>query len=73
MVAPSFATTSSVQRIRMIEEALEKVLDRGEEMEVAGFSSDGGLHVWVWSGAYSDHRIGVSLYDLACELEAMLP
>lgn len=72
MATATFAVASSFQRVKMIEEALETVLDRGEEMSVAGFGSEQGLHVWVWAGAYSGHRIGISLYDLACELEALL-
>lgn len=74
MTRTSFATASEFQRVKMIEAALEKLLDRGPEIEVGVFGSEDGPHVWVWAGSCGcrDDRVGISLYDLACELEAML-
>lgn len=67
-------TTRSIpERIRIIEEALEKVLDRGPEMSVEPGGDPGTMFVWVIENPYSHTRIGISLYDLAKELEVLLP
>lgn len=72
MTIPSFATATSFQRIQMLEEALEKVLDRGPEMSVEGFMSGEPMHVWVIESPHSDTRVAHSLHDIARELEALL-
>ena len=67
MTAPPFATATTFQRIQMLEEALEKVLDRGG-MFVEGDHL--GRYVLVPGGfdCAQDH----SLHDIARELEALL-
>ena len=72
MTAASFATADLATRRRILEEALEKVLDRGPEMSVECYAPDEPMHVFVINGPYGDMRIAHSLYDIACELEAML-
>ncbi len=72
MTAISFATANSFQRIQMLEEALEKVLDRGPEMSVEPYAPGEAMHVYVINGPYGDVRIAHSIYVIARELEAML-
>jgi len=60
-------------RQRAIEEALEKVLDRGPEMFVGPCDEPGELCVWVIDGPHSDTRTGHRLSDIARELEVLLP
>lgn len=61
------------QRVQMIEQALEKVLDRGPEMSVEAIGSGESMHVFVISEPWSDERLGHSLHDIARELEMILP
>lgn len=72
MTALTFSTATPFQRIQMIEEALERVLDR-PGMEVFSGYEPGDMDVRVVDGIYSDHAIRHSLYGLARELEALLP
>lgn len=72
MTPPGFATADLATRRRIIEEALEKVLDRGPEMSVEPFLSGDPMHVWVIANPWTDSRTGHSLYDIACELEVLL-
>lgn len=72
MTIPSFATADLTTRRRIIEEALEKVLDRGPEMSVEVYAPGEPMHVFVSSGASREIRIAHSLYDIACDLEVML-
>lgn len=69
----TYATATPFQRIQMIEEALEKVLDRGLEMSVESFMPGESMHVWIISRPWSDERSGHSLHQIARELEALLP
>lgn len=74
MTALSFSDASIAQRVQMIEEALEKVLDRGSEMSVEPGPVPGeAMHVWVLETPYDDSRTGYSLHVIARELEALLP
>lgn len=75
MTAPTFATASPFQRVQMLEEALEKVLDRGDGMEVGPVEGDPGtMLVWVNAAPWnSDIRTGHSLHKIARELETLLP
>ncbi|WP_353429471.1 hypothetical protein [Paracoccus denitrificans] len=68
MATLTFATATTFQRIQMIEEALEKVLDRGG-MFVEGDHL--GHYVLVPGGFDCAHEH--SLHDIARELEALLP
>ncbi len=72
MTGPTFATADLAARRRILEEALEKVLERGPEMSVECYAPGEPMHVFVINGPYGDMRIAHSLYDIACELEAML-
>lgn len=72
MTGPTFATADLAARRRILEGALEKVLDRGPEMSVECYAPGEPMHVFVINGPYGDMRIAHSLYDIACELEAML-
>ncbi len=72
MTGPTFATADLAARRRILEEALEKVLERGPEMSVECYAPGEPMHVFVINGPYGDMRITHSLYDIACELEAML-
>lgn len=60
------------QRISIIEEALEKALDRGPEMAVEPGGEPGTLFVWVISGCRQETRTGHSLHEIARDLEALL-
>ena len=71
MTGPTFATADLAARRRILEEALEKVLERGPEMSVECYAPGEPMHVFVINGPYGDMRIAHSLYDIACELEAM--
>lgn len=73
MTTPTFATATMLQRVQMIEEALEKVLDRGPEMSVEAFQAGHPMHVWVVAKPFSDERTGFDLNQIARELEALLP
>ena len=72
MTGPTFATADLAARRRILEGALEKVLDRGPEMSVEYYAPGEPMHVFVINGPYGDMRIAHSLYDIASELEAML-
>lgn len=73
MTDPTFATATISQRVKMIEDALEKVLDR-QGMEITnGIEPGAGMDVMVVDGIYSDFAVRHSLYALARELEALLP
>jgi hypothetical protein len=41
-------------------------------MSVEYYAPGEPMHVFVINGPYGDMRIAHSLYDIACELEAML-
>ena len=69
----TFASASQLQRVQMIEEALEKVLDRGPEMAVESFRTGEPMHVWVLTRPYVEERTGYDLNQLAREIEALLP
>lgn len=69
----TYASASSFQRVQLIEEALEKVLDRGPEMSVEPFVSGESMHVFVLQRPHDDSRTAYSLHQLAKELEALLP
>ncbi|MDP0929036.1 hypothetical protein Q0601_17765 [Paracoccus onubensis] len=73
MTSQSFATARIAERIRMIEEALKKVLDRGPEMSVEPFAAGEAMHLWVIATPYDDSRTGYSLHTIARELEVLLP
>lgn len=68
-----FAHTPIPERIRIIEEALERVLDRGPEMSVEPGNEPGTMFVWVIEKLYSDTRTGFSLHEIAKDLEVLLP
>ena len=72
MTGPTFATADLAARRRILEEALEKVRERGAELAGACYAPGEPMHVFVINGPYGDMRIAHSLYDIACELEAML-
>lgn len=68
-----FASATPFQRIQMIADALAKVLDRDETMEVASYGTVAcDQCVWVWAYPYSDVRIGHDLFEIARELEVLL-
>lgn len=69
----TYASASPFQRVQLIEEALEKVLDRGPEMSVEPFGNGEPMHVFVLHRPYDDSRTAYSLHQLAKELEALLP
>lgn len=69
----TFGGASQLQRVQMIEEALEKVLDRGPEMSVESFRSGEPMHVWVLTRPGRDQRTGYDLNQMAREIEALLP
>lgn len=69
----TFATANISQRINMIEEALEKVLDRSEALSVESFADGHPMHLWVNARPWSDERTGFCLHQIARELEALLP
>ena len=72
MASPTFATATTFQHILIIEEALEKVLDRGPEMSVESFASGEPMHVFVVSRPWSDERTAYDIHQIARELEALL-
>lgn len=72
MTAPNFATGTIAQRVQMLEEALEKVLDRGPEMSVEPFEPGHPMHVWVIANPWSDNRTGHDINLIARELEVLL-
>lgn len=69
---PLSSEMTAMQRVLLIEEALERVLDRGPEMSVEPGGEPGTLFVWVIARPYAETRTGHSLHDLARELEALL-
>lgn len=73
MTQPTFATATPFQRVQMIEEALEIVLDRGPELSVESFMPGHPMHLYVIANPYSDTRTGYDLHQIARELEALLP
>lgn len=76
-MAKPFSNQSIPERVATLEAALEKVLNRGPEMRVGPFAdgTEGGnaLNVWVYARGEEDVRIGFDLYDIARELEVLLP
>ena len=72
MTAPTFATATISQRVKMIEDALEKVLNR-QGMEIVPGHDLGEKAVLVVDGIYSDFEVRHSLHTIARELEALLP
>jgi hypothetical protein len=61
------------RRVRLIAEALEKVLDRGPEMSVeATGSAVSDLGLYVIAKPYSDERVAHEIDDIARELEVLL-
>ena len=74
MTAPTFAAATPFQRVQMLEEALEKVLDRGPEMSVEPYGPGEPMHLYVIANTWGDDtRRAHSLHDIARELEALLP
>lgn len=74
MTSPAYSTASLYQRVQMIEEALEKVLDRGPEMSVEPYGPGEPMHLYVIANPWGDDtRTAYSLHDIARELEALLP
>lgn len=73
MSAASFATATPFQRVQMLEEALEKVLDRGPEMSVESFANGESMHLFVIALPWSGGRTAYCLHQIARELEALLP
>jgi len=73
MAASTFAAASTFQRVQMLEEALEKVLDRGPEMSVESAGAGEPMHVFVISQPFRDERTGFDLHQIARELAALLP
>lgn len=74
MTAPTFTTATPIQRIQMLEDALEKVLDRGPEMSVEMFGPGEAMHVYVCCDPNEPFtRVAHSLHTIARELEALLP
>ena len=72
-IAPTFSTATPFQRVQMIEEALEKVLNRGPEMSVETYAPGEPLHLYVNSNGWDAlSRTSHSLYDMARELEVLL-
>lgn len=72
-MAQSFAAATIPQRIQMLEEALEKVLDRGPEMSVELYGPGEAMHVFVGSPSGPDIRTAHCLHQIAREMEALLP
>lgn len=68
----SFATATITQRIQMLEDALEKVLDRGPEMSVEIYGPGEPMHVYVISSPWSDSRTAFDINQIARELEVLL-
>lgn len=74
MTHQTFAAATPFQRVQMVEEALEKVLDRGDGMNVGPSPEPGRLCVWVNAQPWNnDIRTGHDLHQIARELEALLP
>lgn len=73
MTGLTYSSATTFQRVQMIEEALEKVLDRGPEMSVESFASGEPMHVFVVSRPWSDERTAYDIHQIARELEALLP
>ncbi len=73
MTARTFATATQFQRVQMLEDALEKVLDRGPEMSVEGFANGEPMHVFVIARPWSEERTAYCLNQIARELEVLLP
>lgn len=74
MTSPTLATATPFQRVQMLEEALEKVLDRGPEMSVEAYAPGEAMHVYVIANPWGDGmRTAYSLHTIAREMEALLP
>lgn len=74
MTALTFSTATLFQRVQMLEEALEKVLNRGPEMSVEPYGPGEPMHVYVIADSWGDgNRRAHSLHDIARELEVLLP
>ncbi len=72
MSSSSFATADLATRRLIVMTALEKALDRGPEMSVECLDDRMDKVVAVISEPFSDSRAYHSLYDIACDLEALL-
>lgn len=73
-MAKPFSDQSIPERVTTLEVALEKVLDRGPEMSVEpGGGDPGTMFVWVIEKPHRETRVAHSLYDIARELEVLLP
>lgn len=68
-----FSDQSIPERVATLEAALEKVLDRGPEMSVEPGGEAGTMFVWVIEKPHQETRVAHSLYDIARELEVLLP
>lgn len=68
-----FSDQSIPERVATLEAALEKVLDRGPEMSVEAGGEAGTMFVWVIEKPHRETRVAHSLYDIARELEVLLP
>ena len=75
MAAQTFATADIPHRIAMLEDALEKVLDRDPEMSVELHSPGEAMHVYVIASTCCGDgtRTSHSLHAIAREMEALLP
>lgn len=72
MTRLTFTTATPFQRVQMLEEALEMVLNR-DGMRVASGGAGEANYVWVLNSEYEATRTGHSLHQIARELEALLP
>jgi len=69
----TFATANISQRINMLEEALARVLNRDSSMSVEMGHYPGDRAVYVTDPDWHTGRIGHDLYQIARDLEALLP
>ena len=60
------------ERVQVIEDVLEKALDRGPEMSVESGTEPCCLSVFVITAPYSDARTEQSLTEIAREIEVLL-
>lgn len=76
-MAKPFSDQSIPERVATLESALEKVLDRGPEMRVGSLAEapefGNAMGVWVYEKGQPDIMTVHSLYDIARELEVLLP
>ena len=63
---------SIIQRQSVLEDALAQLLNRGPEMSVEPGGEPGTLFAWVIEAPHSNTRTGISIDDLARELEVLL-